>query len=322
MTTNNHIKEEPNKKFDKSVWKKLMPEMLFFKKEMTILCIFAVITAIIDVSLSYMTKLAIDHFIVGKTLVGLELYVAGYFALIVLLGISIFTFITYGGRIEVGLSYNIHKKGFNKIQELSMSYYDKNAVGWIMARMTSDVSKLGEFVSWSLLDMVWGVAMMIGILGVMFAVNFKLALITMAVTPLLIIVSIYFQKKIISVQRVVRKMNSKITGAINEGIIGAKTTKTLVVEERLMDEFRDMTGEMKQASIRSTIFSSMFQPIVINLGAIGTVLAIYHGGSGIIAGTISYGTLVLFINFSVQFFEPVREMARILAEMPKCTGRS
>ncbi len=315
MTIEKNIKEEPNKKFDKSVWKKLMPEILYFKKEMTILCTFAIITAIIDVTLSYMTKLAIDRFIVGKTLVGLQFYVIGYFSLIVLLGISIFTFITYGGRIEVGLSYNIHKKGFNKIQELSMSYYDKNAVGWVMARMTSDVSKLGEFVSWSLLDMVWGVAMMVGILGVMLAVNFKLALITMAVTPLLVVVSIYFQKKIISVQRVVRKMNSKITGAINEGIIGAKTTKTLVVEEKLMDEFKEMTGEMKKASIRSTVFSSLFQPIVINLGAVGTVLAIYHGGNGIIAGTITYGTLVLFINFSVQFFEPVREMARILAEM-------
>ena len=318
MTTQNIQNDktnEQNRKFDKSVWVKLIPEIMHFKKELIILCVFAIITAIVDVSLSYMTKLAIDHFIVGKTLVGINYYIMGYAALIVVLGASIFTFITYGGRIEVGLSYNIHKKGFNKIQELSMSYYDKNAIGWIMARMTSDVTKLGEFISWSLLDMVWGVAMMIGIFGVMVAVNFKLALITMAVSPLLVVVSIYFQRKIIEVQRVVRKMNSKITGAINEGIIGAKTTKTLVVEERLMSEFRDMTGEMKKASVRSSIFSSMFQPVVINLGAIGTVLAIYNGGNGIIAGVISYGTLVLFINFSVQFFEPVREMARILAEM-------
>ncbi len=307
--------KEPKKKFDKSVWLKLMPEILVFKKELIILSIFAIITAVIDVTMSYMTKLAIDKFIVGKTLVGIEYYIAVYAILIVALGFTIYTFITYGGKIEVGLSYNIHKKGFNKIQELSMSYYDKNAIGWIMARMTSDVSKLGEFISWSVLDMVWGIAMMIGIVGVMSVVNFKLTLITLAVAPLLVVVSIYFQKKIIDVQRVVRKMNSKITGSINEGIIGAKTTKTLVVEEKLMSEFKDLTEEMKHASIRSTVFSSLFQPIVINLGAIGTVLAIYNGGSGVISGALTYGTLVLFINFSVQFFEPVREMARILAEM-------
>lgn len=292
-----------------------MPEILTFKKELIMLSIFAVITAIIDVTMSYMTKLAIDKFIVGKTLVGLEVYIGVYVVLIICLGITIYTFITYGGKIEVGLSYNIHKKGFDKIQELSMSYYDKNATGWIMARMTSDVTKLGEFISWSVLDMVWGVAMMIGIVGVMAVVNLKLTLITLAVAPLLVVVSIYFQKKIIDVQRVVRKMNSKITGSINEGIIGAKTTKTLVVEEKLMSEFKVLTEEMKHASIRSTVFSSLFQPIVINLGAIGTVLAIYNGSSGIVAGTLTYGTLVLFINFSVQFFEPVREMARILAEM-------
>ncbi len=316
MTDMNLVKEkDKQKKFDISVWKKLIPELKRFKKELIILSIFAILTAVIDVSLSYMTKLAIDHFIVGKTLDGLEWYIIGYFSLIVCLGLCIFTFISYGGKIEVGLSYNIHQKGFQKIQELSMSYFDKNAVGWIMARLTSDVTKLGEFVSWSLLDMVWGLTMMIGIMVVMALVNLKLALMTLAVSPLLVLVSLYFQKKIIDVQRVVRKMNSKITGAINEGIIGAKTTKTLVVEDKLMDEFKTMTNEMRMASIRSSIFSSLFQPIVINIGAVGTVLAIYYGGQGIMAGAISYGTLVLFINFSVQFFEPVREMARILAEM-------
>lgn len=306
---------EQKQKFDKGVWKKLLPELKHFKKEMIILAIFAIITAVIDVSLSYMTKLAIDHFIVGKTLDGLQWYIIGYFGLIIALGFTILTFITFGGKIEVGLSYNIHKKGFEKIQSLSMSYFDKNAIGWIMARMTSDVTKLGEFVSWSLLDMVWGVAMMTGIMAVMMAVNFKLALLTLVMAPFLIIVSMYFQKKIIKVQRVVRKMNSKITGAINEGIIGAKTTKTLVVEDKLMSDFRGLTSEMRKASVRSSIFSSLFQPIVINIGAVGTVLAIYYGGNGIREGVISYGTLVLFINFSVQFFEPVREMARILAEM-------
>lgn len=310
-----NIQKDQKQKFDKGVWKKLLPELKHFKKEMIILAVFAIITAVIDVSLSYMTKLAIDHFIVGKTLVGLQWYIIGYFGLIIALGLTILTFITYGGKIEVGLSYNIHKKGFEKIQSLSMSYFDKNAIGWIMARMTSDVTKLGEFVSWSLLDMVWGVAMMIGIMSVMMVVNFKLALLTLAMAPFLVLVSIYFQKKIIKVQRVVRKMNSKITGAINEGIIGAKTTKTLVVEDKLMSDFRQLTSEMRQASVRSSIFSSLFQPIVINIGAVGTVLAIYYGGNGILEGVISYGTLVLFINFSVQFFEPVREMARILAEM-------
>jgi len=315
MTENNKTQDVSKQKFDKHIWLKMLPEIGRFKKELILVGAFSCVTSAIDVTTTYMSKYAIDHFIVGKTTVGLGAFIAFFAFIITMLGISIFIFINFAGKVEVGMAYNMRKRGFEKIQELSMSYFDKNAVGWIMSRMTSDVVKLGEFVSWSLVDMVWGITMMIGILVVMLSVNWKLTLITMVVAPALIVVSIYFQKKIIGLQRIVRRMNSRITGSINEGIIGAKTTKTLVVEDKLMSEFKEKTEEMKHSSIKSSIFSSMFQPIVINIGAIGTVLAIYNGGSGIISGVITYGTLVLFINFSIQFFEPVRELARILAEM-------
>lgn len=315
QTQQGQNKKDSKQKFDKNIWLKMMPEIMVFKKELILLSIFATMTAAIDVSLTYMSKYAIDHFIIGKTYEGLTQFILLYGSLVASLGMTIFLFIKFGGRVEVGIAYNMRKKGYTKIHELSMSYYDKNAVGWIMARMTSDVVKLGEFVSWSLVDMVWGITMMIGIFTVMCIVNLKLALIIMTVAPILIVVSMYFQRKIIGWQRVVRKMNSRITGSINEGIIGAKTTKTLVVEEKLVSEFSDLTKEMKVSSIKSSVFSSMFQPIVINIGAIGTVLALYNGGNGVVAGTITYGTLILFINFSIQFFEPIRELARILAEM-------
>lgn len=315
MTENKKPLDEAKQKFDKNIWLKMLPEIGRFKKELLIVGGFSCVTSAIDVTTTYMSKYAIDHFIVGKTTAGMGAFIAFFAFMIIMLAISIFVFISFAGKVEVGMTYNMRKRGFEKIQELSMSYFDKNAVGWIMTRMTSDVAKLGEFVSWSLVDMVWGITMMTGILVVMLTVNWKLTLITMVVAPALILVSIYFQKKIIGLQRIVRRMNSRITGSINEGIIGAKTTKTLVVEDKLMSEFKEKTEEMKHSSIKSSIFSSMFQPIVINIGAIGTVLAIYNGGNGIISGVITYGTLVLFINFSIQFFEPVRELARILAEM-------
>lgn len=315
MTETNKQQDETRQKFDKNIWVKMLPEIGKFRKELTIVAIFSCITSAVDVTITYMSKYAIDHFIIGKTLVGMNAFIAFFAGLIVVLALSIFVFIYFAGRVEVGIAYNMRKRGFEKIQELSMSYFDKNATGWIMTRLTSDVVKLGEFVSWSLVDMVWGITMMLGILGVMLSVNWKLTLITMAVAPALAVVSVYFQKKIIGWQRIVRRMNSRITGSINEGIIGAKTTKTLVVEDKLMSEFREKTEEMRHSSIKSSVFASMFQPIVINLGAIGTVLAIYNGGTGILSGAITYGTLILFINFSIQFFEPVRELARILAEM-------
>lgn len=154
---------------------------------------------------------------------------------------------------------------------------------------------------------------MIGV--VMFVINAKLALITFVVVPFLVVISIFFQKKILRVSRNVRKINSKITGAFNEGITGAKTTKTLVREDENLNEFQDVTFDMKKKSVRSAVISSLYMPIVISLGSVGMALALGFGGSGVVAGAISYGTLYLFFNFTVQFYEPIREMSRIFAEL-------
>jgi ATP-binding cassette, subfamily B, bacterial len=217
--------------------------------------------------------------------------------------------------LEAAIAKDIRHKGFEKLQHLSKGYFDRQPAGRIMARLTSDTVKLGEFISWGLVDMVWGITMMSGIIIVMLVVDIRLALITLSVIPLLAAASWYFQKKIVQLQRVVRRLNGKITGAINEGILGARTTKTLVIEEKIETDFRQMTGDMRLKSTRSAFYSALFQPVVINIGAVGTVLALTFGGQRVLSGVIGYGTLVMFINYSVQFFEPIREMARILTEM-------
>jgi len=215
----------------------------------------------------------------------------------------------------MSISYDIRKKGFKHLQELSFNYYDKTPVGWIMTRMTSDSTRLGEFISWGLVDMVWGVSLMFGIVVVMLFMNWKLALITLTVVPVLVMISLYFQKKILKAYRKVRKINSQITGAFSEGITGAKTTKTLVREEENLLEFQEVTTKMNRSSVRAAIFSSLYLPVVLTLGSIGTGLVLWRGGSGVLLGTISYGTLVAFISYTVQFFEPLRELSRVFAEL-------
>jgi ATP-binding cassette subfamily B protein len=180
--------------------------------------------------------------------------------------------------------------------------------------MTSDSNRIGGILAWGLVDFLWGASMMLMIGIIMFVLNFKLALITLSVVPVLVLVSLYFQKKILRVSRKVRKANSKITGAFNEGITGAKTSKTLVREDENLREFKGLTDDMANRSIRSAVISAIYTPIVISLGSIGMALAIAYGGSGI--GTvISLGSLIVFIQYSVMFYEPVREMARIFSEL-------
>ena len=156
--------------------------------------------------------------------------------------------------------------------------------------------------------MVWGFAMMIGISGVMLVVNWKLALITLVTVPLLAIISIFFEKKMLLSYRNVRKINSKITGLFNDGIVGAKTTKTLVREELNRDEFGEVTFDMKRTSVRAGSLSAGYLPMALFVSAIGTVLTLYFGSIFVMESAITYGTLVLFITYARQFFDPVLEL--------------
>lgn len=312
MTTNQET--EYNKGFDFGLWIKLFNYIKPYKKYMIYLSMVMIGVGGIDVIFPLMTKYAIDSFVRNNTLFGIWGFGAAYALLVVAQAINIRLLAINAGKIETNVVYDIRHRGFDRLQQLSFSYYDKTPVGWIMARMTSDIQRLGDTIAWGLVDLVWGITMMIGIAAVMLVMKFKLAIISLSVVPALAIVSLYFQQKILKAFRKVRKINSKITGAFNEGISGAITTKTLVREEENLNEFKVLTGEMFSYSVKAAIYSSIYLPIVLTLGSIGTGLALWFGGRGVILESIGYGTLVLFVSYTIQFFEPVRELARIFAE--------
>jgi ATP-binding cassette, subfamily B, bacterial len=313
MTVNQE--QEYSKKFDLGLWAKLLKYTVPYKKQMIALGFVMICVAGIDVIFPLMTKYAIDHFAVTHSLEGLKYFALGYAALVAVQAVNVYLLIAIAGKVDMGICYDIRKHGFKRLQELSFSYYDKTAVGWLMARMTSDTSRLADTIAWGMVDFVWGFTMMIGIACVMFVINWKLALLSLAVMPIVALLSLYFQQKMLKSYRIVRKTNSKITGAFNEGITGAKTTKNLVREEKNLDEFKQLTSEMYSSSVQAAIFSSIYLPLVLALGSIGTALALWFGGKGVLLQTLSYGTLVLFVQYTIQFFEPVRELARIFAEL-------
>ncbi len=313
MTTNQE--QDYNKRLDFALWFKLLSYIKPYKKYVIRLCVVMAGVGGIDVIFPLMTKYAIDNFVLKGTFQGLWAFSAVYILLTLLQAFNVRQLVMNAGKIETGMVYDIRHKGFDKLQQLSFSYYDKTPVGWMMARMTSDVQRLGDTIAWGLVDLVWGFTMMTGIAIVMCFINFKLALISLSVVPLLAVVSVYFQQKILKAQRKVRKLNSRITGAFNEGISGAKTTKVLVREEENLREFKELTFDMYKASVQSAMYSAVYLPVVLTLGSIGTGLALWYGGRGVMLQSISYGTLVLFISYTILFFEPVRELARIFSEL-------
>ena len=246
---------------------------------------------------------------------GLGWFIAAYLSILVIQVVTIYLFLYLGGKVEVGVCYTIRRQAFRKLQELPFSYYDRMPVGYLMSRMTSDTQRLGETIGWSLLDLAWGAVMIVASSITMFLLNWKMTLVVLLVVPPLAVISWWFQQRILRSYRAVRKTNSQITGAFNEGIMGAKTTKTLVREEKNMAEFTVLTHEMKRSSVRAATLSSVYLPIVVSLGSVATAYALWRGGQQVLIGGMTLGVLQVFVNYTVQFFEPIRNIAGVFAEM-------
>ncbi|MFP4114962.1 MAG: ABC transporter ATP-binding protein [Spirochaetota bacterium] len=312
---NQFEEQDYTKDFDPQLWRKLLRFAGPYKWNLIALAGVMVLVALIDALFPMMNKMAIDRFIVPGTTDGLGGFLALYGLLVVVQSANVFGLIRLAGSVEVGIVHDLRKTGFRRLQELSFSYYDRTPVGWIMARLTSDAQRLGDTISWGLVDIAWGGTMMLAIGAFMISMNVTLGLVVLAVMPPLALVSMYFQKRILESNREVRKTNSKISGAYNEGIMGAKTTKTLVQEQSNLKDFTKLTNRMRETSVRTAVFSGLYLPIVLTLGSIGTGLALWAGGAGVMVGAITYGTLVAFVGYTVQFFEPVRELARVITEL-------
>lgn len=316
MNTKQNFQEiDFNKQLDGRTWSKILSFAKTYKMTMILLGMFMVFVAAVDIVMPLMTRHAIDHFITPRNYDGLLGFGLLYLGIGMFQALNVAVFIMLAGKVETGVSYNIRKAGFSKLQELSYSYFDHTPVGWLMARMTSDTAKLSEIIAWGLVDLVWGFTLMSGIAIVMLIMNFKLALIVLSVVPLLAWISKKFQVLILRSYRQVRKTNSKITASFNEGIMGAVTSKTLVREDANLFEFEKLTSKMFSSSFRAAVQSAIFLPLVQISSMIGTALAIWFGGSGVIAGDISYGMLVMFLSYAAFFFIPIQELARVFAEL-------
>lgn len=312
----NYYEEEfETKKVDIKTWKKLLQYALRHKKPLIVMSISMIAIAVFDVIIPYMRSYAIDAYILAGTTEGLGFFTSIYFVLSLIVGYIVFLFIYKAGFLETHITYEIRKDAFNNLQKLSFSYYDVTPVGFIMARMTADAVRLGETIAWALVDMVWGIFFMAAALIGMLIMNWKLAIIMVVVIPPIAILSAYFSKIILKYQRRVKKTNSRITSAFNEGIMGARTTKSLHREDANFKEFDVLTGRMKTSSIKAAVVSAIYMPIVMTIGAVATGVMLWIGGEQVLDQVILLGELNFFISMSTMFFEPIYQISRIFAEL-------
>ncbi len=264
---------------------------------------------------TYLSKLIIDDGILAGDTQALWRIIAQYLTLTVVQAGLVYGFINCAARLGERVQYDLRKKMFGRLQELSLSYFNHTPVGWLMSRLTSDVGRVGELVSWGFLDVVWGTLNIVASMAFMFYINWRMGAIVMLIIPALVIVASLFQKRILGEYRAVRKLNSKVTGSYNEGITGVRVIKSLRREEENLDEFGNLTGQMYKAAFRAAWLSALFLPTVQLISALGVGSIIWYGGWQFQTGSMTIGGIQAFVSYITFMLFPVQEMARVYAEM-------
>lgn len=298
-----------------STWKKLMPTIKPYVGLMAKLAFFMLLASAVDTFTPLMSGYAVDLFITKGTTKGLPV-----FALVCALGglalvVSTVMMAKIAIDIEMYISRDLKNKLFDHLQILGFDYYNTTPVGTILARALSDSGKIGTVFAWSMVDIVWSVAFVLGSIVVMCVINIKLAALIIVIIPFIGVITYFFQKKILAANREVRHINSEITRNFNEGISGAKTSKTLVIEKKNEEHFEETTEQMRQSSIRAVTINAIYVPIVSFLTSLAVAFVLTKGGSSVILGDISVGELTIFFNYALVIADPVQQFARTLSRL-------
>jgi ATP-binding cassette subfamily B protein len=247
---------------------------------------------------------------------GLWKYGAIFMGLGLLLSFGVFCFINFAGRIQEYVMYDIRQELFKKLQELSFSFFDKSAVGWLLSRISSDTVKVTELISWTMIEAVWGFGMIVFCVSAMFIYNWKLAVIITLTIPVLMLISVKLRMMILKYSREARKYNSEMTARFNEHINGVEVNKSLVQEERVSEDFTRLSEKMRVSSYRAAYYQAIFMPLIIFGGSIAAAFVVYYGGSMAMAipAGITVGTLAAFFGYATMIFEPILDISRFYSQ--------
>ena len=238
--------------------------------------------------------------------------------MIVFQTVSVYWSVHAATTIEMNLGRDLKEAQFSHLQTLSFSYYNTTPVGYIHARVMSDTLRIATMVAWGLVDMFWALIYVVTVFAVMFFLNAGLALIIMLVVPGIALLTVYFQNKILHWNRQVRRINSQITSAYNEGITGVKTSKSMVIEKDNDKAFYSCTSRMHQAASRCAKLNAVYIPIILFFGSVVSAIVLTRGGGMVQKGLMHLGTLSVFISYAVTIFEPIQQLARLLSELISC----
>ena len=273
------------------------------------------LTSSTDAYFTYLNKNIVDTGITMKDSAAVTRIAWVYGSIILFQAVTVFTFIYLAGVLGERVQYDLRKMLFNHLQDLSLSYYAQNAVGRLIARVTSDTGRVADLLTWGVVDSTWAVMNIITSITFMAIINWRLALIVFTIIPIMLYIAVQFRKRILVEYRVSRRMNSKITGAYNENFQGVRVVKALLREDENTKEFQGLTSQMYKASYRAAWLSALFLPTVQIIAAVALGFIVGYGGTQIKVGGITIGGIQAFVSYLTFMMWPIQDLARVYSEM-------
>ncbi len=265
----------------------------------------------------YLVGVAINNYIVGGNLSGLNLIILLFLVNALLNLASYYTQIRVEASVGQGILLNLRSQVFDHLQRLSVSFFDHNKVGRIMSRVQNDVEQVGEFLDSGAFWVIGEVVSLVAIAIVMFAMNFNLALVTLSVIPLLFLFAVFWQRwarrSFVQVRRAISTVNS----VLQENISGVRVIQSLSREEENSRRFEKVNRVHLEANLQAARLSATMMPVVEFLVALATALIIIFGGIQVLGGTLLVGTLIAFTLYIQRFFEPIRTMTMEYAQLQR-----
>ena len=291
---------------------KILPFLKHVRGQILMMVVLAIVSSCIDITIPQFQRYALDTFVSEGSMATILPFVLSYIAMILLAAAVNYISCSQATIVEMKVNRELRQVGFRHLQTLSFSYFNQNSVGYIHARLMSDTGRIGGLVSWWLIDCTWRISYLLGAVFVMLRMNARLALMVLTTVPLLILLFAIFQKRLEEVNHEVREINSKITGNFNEGIMGAKTIKSLAIEDKMEQRFTEQTGNMRTRAIRASRLRGLFAGTMNFASSAALAIVLWKGGY---IALEEIGTFSVFMSYAQGMMEPLRWLVDIVSDL-------
>ena len=291
---------------------KILPYLKNVRGQILMMVVLAVVSSIVDITIPQFQRYALDTFVSRGAMTTIVPFVTAYVAMILLAAVVNYISCAQATIVEMKVNRELRQTAFRHLQTLSFSYFNQNSVGYIHARLMSDTGRIGGLVSWWLIDCTWRISYLVGSVFVMLRMNARLALMVLATVPVLVLLFAIFQKRLEDVNQEVREINSKITGNFNEGIMGAKTIKSLAIEGEMEKRFTEETDNMRSRAIRASRLRGLFAGTMNFASSVALAIVLWKGGY---IALEEIGTFSVFMSYAQGMMEPLRWLVDIVSDL-------